>query len=773
MKFGIGQPVPRTEDTRLLTGCGSYVDDLSLPGQGHGYFLRSPYAHARILSLDTKAAAAMPGVRAIITGADLAAAGVGPIACHLRLVQKDGSLLKLPRRPALQTDRVRFVGDPVCLIVADTLEQARDAAEDILIAYDPLPSTTSTSGTLAPEAPQVWEEAPGNLCFDWESGDKVATAAAFEKAARVVTLDLVNNRVSPTSMEGRAAIADYDNADERMTLYVSSQGVFSIQKQLMNDVFHLPQEKIRVVTPDVGGGFGMKLFMYPEYVAILHAARVLGQPVRWASDRSEAFQSDDHGRDNVTRAELALDQDGRFLALKVDTIANMGAYLSNYGPFVATQAGTAMLAGCYTTPAIYVSVKGVFTNTAPVDAYRGAGRPEAAYCLERIVDKAGRETGLGPREIRLRNFIPATAMPYHTALGHIYDTGDFQRNMTDAVRLAGWDGFEERRRRSRAAGKRRGIGLASYIEACSGGGPEQSTVRVHGDGRVTVLIGTQSNGQGHETAYKQITATRLGIGPEDITIIQGDTDLISFGSGTGGSRSIPVGGAALSDAALNVVEQMRLSAANMLEAATTDIEFADGVFTIAGTDRRVSFRDIAKTAAPDAGATAFEGVARWAPPTSTFPNGTHICEIEVDDDTGSVQIVGYVVVDDFGTVLNPLLLKGQIHGGIAQGLGQALLEEAVYDRDSGQLLTGSFMDYAMPRADHLPPINIHLNSVPSTTNALGMKGAGEAGAIGAPPAVINAIVDALADLGVDHIDMPATPSRVWALLHRDTAATTR
>jgi carbon-monoxide dehydrogenase large subunit len=763
MKFGIGQAVPRTEDARLLTGGGRYTDDIAPAGALVGHVLRSPHAHARVVRVDAAAAMAAPGVHAVVTGADLARDGVGTIPCNVPLRQKDGTLLKTPPRPALAVDAVKFAGDPVAFVVAETLEQAKDAAELIEVDYDPLPAVADTVGALDPGAARVWDVAPGNLCFDWEKGDGPATAAAMAKAARVVELDLVNNRVAPTSMEGRACIADYDTAAERFTVWVSSQGVHGLRRQFADAIFRVPHEKVRVITTDVGGGFGMKLFMYPEYVACAYAARLLGRAVKWTSDRSEAFLADDHGRDNVSRARLGLDADGRFLALKVETVANLGAYLSNFGPYIPTEAGTGMLAGCYTTPAVHVEVKGVFTNTAPVDAYRGAGRPEAAYLLERIVDAAARELGMSPAEIRRRNFIPASAMPYTTAMGLTYDSGDFRKNMDDALAMADWDGFEGRRKAARARGRRRGIGLASYIEACSGGGPEQATVQVHGDGKVTVLIGTQSNGQGHETAYKQIASARLGVDADDITIVQGDTDVLTFGSGTGGSRSVPVGGAALSDGALRLVEKMKPAAADLLEAAAVDVEFDEGAFRVVGTDRAVALRDVAASKASGA-AVAFEEVAQWKPPASTFPNGTHVCELEIDEDTGGVEIVRYVVVDDFGVVINPTLVMGQVHGGVVQGVGQALHEEARYDPDSGQLVTGSFMDYAMPRADDVPMIEIKLNEVRCTTNALGMKGAGEAGAIGAPPAVINALVDALADLGVRHVDMPATPLKLWEIM---------
>jgi carbon-monoxide dehydrogenase large subunit len=769
-KFGIGQAVPRTEDARLLTGRGRYTDDVSMAGQAYAYVLRSPHAHADILSIDTADALGVPDVLAIYTGADLEADGIGTLPCQVPLRQKDGSPLKTPPRPALAIGRVRHVGDAVAVVIAESIDAARDASELILVDYADRPAIVEPGRALDPDAAQVWDEAPGNLCFDWEKGDAAATEAGFAKAARVVALDLVNNRIIPNSMEGRACLAAYDAAADKFTFYVSSQGVHGLKSQLANDIFKLPPNKFHVLTTDVGGGFGMKIFNYPEYILTLYAARKLGRPVKWTSERGEAFLSDDHGRDNLTHIEVALDENGKFLALRVATVANLGAYLSNFAPYIPTDAGVAMLAGVYTTPAIHVAVKGVFTNTNPVDAYRGAGRPEAAYALERIVDAAGRETGLGPAENRRRNCIPPEAMPYTTALGKTYDTGDFRRNLEDALAIADWDGFEARRDDARAHGKLRGIGLSTYIEECAGGGPEQATVEVRGDGKVTVLIGTQSNGQGHETAYTQIVSDRLGIPAEDITIVQGDSERVVWGSGTGGSRSIPVGGSALSDSARKIIDKMRAKAAEQLEAAAVDVEFKDGNFTIVGTDRGMSFREVARASAPTESDLAFNEKARWTPPASTFPNGCHVCEVEIDPDTGEIKFVRYVVVDDFGTVLNPMLLAGQIHGGVAQGIGQALYENCVYDPESGQLLSGSFMDYCLPRADQLVSVEFKFNTVPSTTNALGMKGAGEAGAIGAPPAVINAVVDALADLGVRHVDMPATQEKIWRLIQADRVA---
>ncbi|CAO3419453.1 xanthine dehydrogenase family protein molybdopterin-binding subunit [Azospirillum doebereinerae] len=765
MKFGIGQAVPRTEDARLLLGNGRYTDDVSLPGQTHAVFVRSPHAFAAIGAIDTADALAVPGVLAVYTVADLDAENIGPIPCNSDLTQRDGSPYVRTPRPALARGFVRHVGDPVAMVVALTLDAARDAAELVMVDYGDRPSVTGTAEALEPGRPLVWDDAPNNLCFDWETGDEAAVEAALAKAARVVELEIVNNRVVANPMEGRACLAGVEADTGRLSIHVTSQGVHSLQKQFA-EILNEPKSRIRVLTTDVGGGFGMKLFNYPEYVACLFAARRLGRAVKWAAERTEGFVSDDHGRDHVSKARLALDADGRFLGLRVDTIANLGAYLSNYGPFIPTDAGSAMLVGSYRTPAVYVRVKGVFTHTQPVDAYRGAGRPEAAYLLERLIDHAGRVTGLGPAEIRRRNFIPGSAMPYATPMGQVYDTGEFARNLEDGLALADMAGLPARKAEAKARGRLRGAGLSTYIEACSGGGPEQATLRIGGDGKVVLLIGTQTNGQGHETAYKQILADRLGVPPEDVEVVQGDTDRISFGAGTGGSRSVPVGGSALAESAAKVVKTATPVAADLLETAEVDIEFAEGRFTVAGTDRSVSLKEVAAKAAANGTGIAFSEQARWTPPASTFPNGCHIAEVEVDPDTGHVEVVRYSVVDDFGTVVNPMMVIGQVHGGIAQGLGQALQERVVFDPDSGQLLTGSFMDYQLPRAEDMPPIQVKLNCVPSTTNMLGMKGAGEAGAIGAPPAIVNALVDALAEYGIEHIDMPATPLAIWTAIQR-------
>ena len=762
-KFGIGQAVARTEDPRLLTGGGRYTGDIALPDQAVGYFLRSPYAHAGIERLDTAAARETPGVVCIVTAEDLEADGIGTIPCSVPLTNRDGSAMPMPPRTALAKGRVRHVGEAVALVVAETIDAAKDAAELIEVDYAPLPSVTDTAQAMSSDAPPIWDAAASNICFDWEMGDEAATDAAFARAATIVTLDLVNNRVVANPMEPRTCVAAFDATDRRYSLHVASQGVHSLKAQLSKQIFRLPPEDFHVLTGDVGGAFGMKIFMYPEYVATLAAARRCGRPVRWVSERVEGFLSDDHGRDNLSSVELAIDGDGRFIALKVHTTANLGAYLSNFGPFIPTMAGTRMLAGLYTFEAVYCRVHGVFTNTQPVDAYRGAGRPEAAYVVERIVDVAARRLGLSPMEIRRRNLIPPEALPYRTATGNTYDSGRFADLMEEAVERAGWQGFEDRRRAARENGKLRGIGLATYVEACGGGPPETAGVGVDRAGAVTILVGTQTNGQGHETAYKQIVAEALGVAPEAITVVQGDSDRVATGGGTGGSRSIPVGGAAISGAALKVQGQARLKAADLMEAAADDVVFEDGRFAIVGTDRAMTLAEVAAQSTEE---TAFSETDSYRPTSSTYPNGSHICEIEIDRETGAPEIVAYTVVDDFGTVLNPEMLAGQVYGGIAQGAGQALLERTVYD-DDGQLLSASFMDYAMPRADGLPPIDFTYKEIRCTTNALGMKGAGEAGAIGAPPAVINAIVDALAGAGldIDHVDMPATPETLWRLIH--------
>jgi carbon-monoxide dehydrogenase large subunit len=765
-QYGIGQPVRRVEDRRFLTGHGSYVDDLVRPRQAFAHMLRSPHAHARIGALDTAAATGAPGVLAVLTGEDVAGDGLGPIPCLSTLTNRDGSTSPVPPRPAMVRERVRHVGDTVAMVVAESLAQARDAAELIEIDYEPLPATVETALALDPGQPAVWDEVPGNLAFDWGLGDEAAVERAMAAAPHRIGLELVNNRIIVNSMEPRGAVGEYDPGEDAYTLWSSTQGSHFLRNLLAESVFRIPENRIRVVTRDVGGGFGMKLFLYPEHILVLWAAKKLGRPVKWTPERADAFMTDTQGRDNVTRLELALDEELRFLGLKVATIANMGAYLSNFAPEIPTASGGVMFSGVYAIPAIHVAVKGAFTHTVPVDAYRGAGRPEAAYAIERLIDVAARRLGVAAEELRRRNFIRPEAMPYATPLGLVYDSGDFARNLDQALAAADLAGLAGRRAEARARGRYRGLGHCVYIEQSGGGFDEFAELRFDPSGTLTVLMGTQSSGQGHHTAYAQLAAERLGLAPERVRVLQGDTDAIGFGRGTGGSRSLPVGGVALVNAAQKLIAKGRRIAAHLLEAAEADLDFADGVFRIAGTDREIGIEAVARAAfnppqLPPEIEPGFAESGHFTPPASTFPNGCHVCEVEIDPLTGHVDIVRYVVVDDFGTVINPLLLQGQVQGGVAQGVGQAMLERCVYDPQTGQLVTGSLTDYAVPHADTLPLIEFAYNVVPCRTNPLGLKGAGEAGAIGAPPALVNAMVDALAPLGIEHIDMPATPERLW------------
>ncbi|MEQ8312665.1 MAG: xanthine dehydrogenase family protein molybdopterin-binding subunit [Gammaproteobacteria bacterium] len=768
-KFGIGQAVSRIEDDRLTRGAGKYIDDVQLANQSYAAFVRSPHANARILEIDKESASSLPGVLAVYTAEDLEADGIGHVPCGADANNIDGSPCVKPPRPALAQGQVRHVGDAVAIVVAESRSEAQDAAEQLWVDYEMLDAVVETDRAMDSDSPQVWEQAKQNRCFHWQDGNREATEQALSAADKIVELELINNRVIPTSMETRGAIAEIEAGTGRLVLHVSCQGVHVVRRLLASAVFKCEPEEIRVKCYDVGGGFGMKIFLFPEYVAVCYAAKKLGRPVRWIAERSEAFVADSHGRDHVTQLKLALDSDAKILGLKIDTIANLGAYLSNFAPFVATAAGVSMLVGCYAIETAHVEVQGVFTNTAPVDAYRGAGRPEAIYAIERLLDVAAFDLGLSPDEIRRRNFIPANAMPYTTAFGIEYDSGDFAQNMEQALELSAWTQFEARRAESAAKGKLRGIGLACYIERCAGGAPEEARLRVDDKGHVTLYIGTQSNGQGHETAFRQILTERLGLSFEDVTIVQGDSDLIKTGGGTMGSRSVPVGGAAINASADKIIAVARSKAAELLEAAVSDIEFDDEEFRIVGTDRVKSFKQVAEASA-DQNGISFDETEGFAPGAATYPNGTHICELEIDPETAVIEILDYTVVDDFGRVINPLLLEGQVHGGIGQGLGQALLECCAYEPDSGQLLSASFMDYTLPRADDLPMIHFARNEIPCTTNPLGIKGAGEAGAIGAPPAIINAVVNALADYGVRHLDMPVTPDKLWRFIHQSADA---
>ena len=769
-KFGMGQSVSRKEDDRLVNGRGEYTDDSSLPGQAHGIVVRSPHAHARIARIDAARASAAPGVLAVLTAADVTADGLGTQPCFAPTTNIDGSPYVSPPHALLAGDYARHVGDPVVFIVAETHERAWEAADLVDIDYEILPAVTDTATALSAGAPQVWPEAPNNQCVHWAQGDATATDAAFATAAHVATLELVNNRLVVNSMEARGALGVYDSATERFMLTTGTQGVSGIKSILAGMVFQVPEENVRVITNDVGGGFGMKGQFYAEMALVLWASKRIGRPVKWTSDRSEAFLSDIHGRDHVTKADLALDCDGKFLGLRVSTVANMGAYLSTVSVLIPCEACQGMHTGVYDIPVAYNEVRAVFTHSVPVDAYRGAGRPEAAYMIERLVDVAARVSGIDPAELRRRNYIKPEAMPYTTSLGLLYDSGEFARNMDQAQVAADWARADKRRETARSLGKLRGIGMAYYIETCAGPmlGPENVTLRVEPD-HIAVVIGTQASGQGHETAFAQLVCDNLGVDFEQVELISGDSDITPPSMGTAGSRSLTIGGGALGLAAKDLIEKGRALAENLLEVAASDIEFADGTFVVVGTDRHVSLFDVA-AAVPDGKVSSANGDAElfgrgeWATENATYPNGCHICEVEIDGDTGAVEIVTYALVDDFGNVINPLLLAGQIHGGIAQGAGQALMEVAAYD-GSGQLLTGSFMDYAMPRAQDFPMFDVAYNKIPCTTNPLGIKGAGEAGSVGAPPAIVNAIVDALSDYGIDHIEMPVTAERIWEIIH--------
>jgi carbon-monoxide dehydrogenase large subunit len=771
MKFGVGQPVRRFEDQTLITGRGRYTDDIVLPNMAQAFVLRAPVAHANIKRIDTAAARKMPGVLAVLTGEDVAADGLGDIPCHAPLNNRDGSPRSDTPRPMLAAAKVRHAGQPVVLVVAETLPQAQDAAEAVEIEYDALPAVTDARAALAKGAPQLFDGIPGNLVFDWDNdtSDFAATDAAFAKAAHVTTLEMINNRVVVNAMEPRNAIGDWDAASGRPVLYTGTQGSHFVRDPLAEAVLKVPKEKLRVVTPpNVGGAFGMKAFVYPEQALVVWAASKLKRPVRWQSDRSEGFLSDNQGRDHFTKAELAMDAKGRFLAIRVSLIANIGAYLSPMGPFIPTRS-TDLISGLYTTPAIAINVKGVCTNTVPVCAYRGAGRPEASYLIERLVDAAARQLNMTPDRIRRINLIPEKAIPYTSPTKLTFDSGEFEKMMDLAMERADWKGFKARRKESHKRGRLRGIGMATYTERCGGGFPETASIEFKGD-HVELVMGNQEYGTGLVTSYKQVVSDRLGIDAEKIEVVYGDSDRSPRGL-TGGSRALPVGGSALHEASLKVIDKGKQIAANLLEASAADIQFGDGAFRIVGTDRRVDLFAVAEAAKDPAklppGMTPGLDVTQVQNPTAaTYPNGCHIVEVEIDPDSGTTTVERYTVVDDFGAVINPMLLEGQVHGGVVQGLGQALLEETVYD-DSGQLLTGTFMDYAIPRADNLPLFSFATRNVPCTANPLGIKGAGEAGAIGAPPAVINAIVDALRTRKADiaHIDMPATPRRVWEALH--------
>jgi aerobic carbon-monoxide dehydrogenase large subunit len=776
----IGARIQRKEDYRFLTGAGQYTDDVALPRQSHAAFLRSPHAHAKIRKISIDKAKSAPGVLAVYTGADLAAAKVGGLPCGWLITDVNGQPMKEPPYPALAQGKVRHVGERVAVVVAETASQARDAAELIDVDYDVLPAVTD--GTKAKGGSALHEIAPDNTCYVWALGDKAAVDSAFSKASHITKLEFVNNRLVPNAIEPRSANASYSRADDGYTLYVASQNPH-VERLLMTAfVLGLPENKVRVVAPDVGGGFGSKIYLYPEDVVVTWASKQLNRPVKWTSDRSEAFLSDAHGRDHVTVAELALDKNGKFLAMRVRTTANLGAYLSTFASCIPTILYATLLAGQYTTPVIYCEVTAAFTNTTPVDAYRGAGRPEATYVIERLVETAARELKLDPVEIRRRNFIKT--FPYQTPVALCYDTGNYEATLSAALDLADVGGFQNRKEESLKRGKLRGIGYACYIEACGiapsnvagslgarAGLFEAGEIRVHPTGTVTVFTGSHSHGQGHETTFAQVVADRLGLAIEAVEIVHGDTSKILFGMGTYGSRSLAVGGTAIVKALDKIVAKGKKIAAHLMEAAEADIEYDRGVFKVAGTDKQKAFGEVAFAAyvphnypldklEPGLNENAF-----YDPTNFTFPAGTYVCEVEVDRDTGATEIASFTAVDDFGKVINPMIVEGQVHGGLAQGIGQALTEGCRYD-DSGQLLTGSLADYSIPRAGDVPTFKIDTRETPCTHNPLGVKGCGEAGAIGAPAAVMNAITDAL---GVKDLAMPATAQTVWRTLQKKAA----
>ena len=770
----IGASLKRKEDARFLTGRGRYTDDINLPGQLYAHLLRSTVAHADLASVDTSAAEAAPGVHAVFTGPDME--GVGGVPTGWLIHSKDGSPMVEPAHPAMAIGKVRHVGEIVAIVVAETRDQAREAAALVDIDYQELPAVASLEAARAAGAPKVWDEADGNLCYDWEVGDRTAAEDAIAGAAHTVSIDVVNQRLVPNAIEPRAAIGSFDPTTEVYTLYTTSQNPHLIRLLLGAFVLGLPEHKLRIVAPDVGGGFGSKIPHYAEEAIITWTAGRLGRPVKWTSDRSEAFVSDTQGRDHISTATLGLDADGKFVGLKVSTQANLGAYLSTFATCVPTYLYGILFAGPYTTPAIYCEVEGVFTNTVPVDALRGAGRPEATYLLERLVDKAAAATGIDRVDIRRRNFI--REFPYQTPVALQYDQGDYDATLDLALEASDWDGFEARRSEAAGRGKLRGIGISTFIEACGiapsavvgslgarAGLYEVGSVRVHPTGSVSVFTGTHSHGQGHETTFAQIVAETLGVDFEAVDVVHGDTNAIPFGMGTYGSRSLAVGGTAIYNAVQKVIAKGKKIAAHLLEASEEDIEFADGNFTVAGTDRSKSIGEVALTAYvphnyPEGLEPGLEETAFYDPLNFTFPAGTHVAEVEVDPETGVVELVAVTGADDVGRIINPMIVNGQLHGGLAHGIGQALLEHCEYD-DEGQLVTGSYMNYTMPRAGDLPNFNINHNTTHCTHNPLGVKGVGEVGSIGVPPAVINAVVDALSPLGVTHIEMPATSQRVW------------
>ena len=761
-EFAIGQGVSRFEDPRLVRGDGRYTDDIKLPGLAHGVVLRSPHAHAKIKSIDTAAAKSAPGVLAVLTSADIKAAGYGDLPVPGGLKRRDGSPMYRPRYPILVEDRVRWIGDSVAFVVAETVAQALDAAEMITVDYEELPAVTSTAEAPKPGAPRVWDDCPDNICFVELIGDKAAVDAAFARAAHVTRHRFVINRITAATMEPRGAVGDYSAADGRYTIYTPIQRPHPTRADLAK-LLKVPESKVRIVTGDTGGSFGMKSPIFNETPLVLLASKLTGRPVKWISTRTEAFLSDAQARDNVTEAELALDKNGIFIAFHVKTFAAIGAYLQHSMPAFVLNAGT--LAGVYRTPAMHVDITAVFSNTNPMRPYRGNGRPEAAYVIERMVDLAAAELGMDPTELRRRNYVPPSAMPFKTGLTFTYDSGEFEKNMDLALDLADRKGVKARKAEARKRGKLLGFGLSNTIERAGAPSTEGAEVRFDRSGSLILFSGSNSQGQGHETVFKQLVCDRLGLDPKEAQYIQGDTDQVFYGEGTGGSRSATLAGSAFHLATEKVVTKARAIAANMLKVEEADLKFDEGVYSTNQTNRTLSVKEIAAASfdtanLPRGMEPGLFATAVYKAPVNNYPNGCHTCELEIDRETGKVEITRYSVVDDFGTVLNPLLLHGQVHGGIAQGAGQALMEDIHFDA-SGQLVTASFMDYAMPHAHDLCDMEVESNPVPTKTNPLGVKGAGEAGCVGALPAVANALVDALSEFGVKHIEMPATPERIW------------
>ncbi|HCU91137.1 MAG TPA: carbon monoxide dehydrogenase [Gammaproteobacteria bacterium] len=784
MISGIGKSVRRKEDQRFITGSGRYSDDISLPNQLHLYVLRSPVAHARLKSVDTTAAASAEGVVAVYAADDLERGGVTAMLTGWPVANKDGSPMADPPRVVLATDKLAYVGQPIVGIIAESRLLAKDAAELIEFEYEELPAIVDTASALAPDSPQIWEEAPNNLSFDWEIGDQAATAAAFAEAAHVVEIDTIQNRLVPSAMEPRALVCEYDAASEEYTMYVSHQAPHLARFFHARSNLNIPEHKLRVVAPDVGGGFGSKSYQYSEEMVALYATKQLGRPVKWASSRSEAFLSDAHARDHVTHSAMALDENGKILAVKSSVVANLGAFISLFGAAIPTVFHATMLTGVYAIPACYSEVKGVLTNTVPTDAYRGAGRPEAAYTIERLIETAAVKLNIDSIELRRRNFIPPDAFPYTTALGMEYDSGEYAKCLDLTLAAADYTGFEERRAEAATRGKLRGIGVCVYVEVAGPGpsapqvawgakmaGYEAATVRVNSDATVKVMTGTQSHGQGHETTFAQIVSEQLSIPIDDIEIIHGDTSQIPFGQGTYGSRSLTVGGSAIFNGVNKIIHKGKKIAAHMLEAPLEEIDFIEGFFKVGDTDRILAFKDVAFEAyVPgnyplDVLEPGLEETAFYDPPNFTFPAGAHCCELEVDPETGVVEILNYNVGDDLGVIINPMIVDGQIHGGLAQGIGQALMENTQYDPESGQPLSGSFLDYCMPRADNLPMFGSNTIDGYSATNPLGAKGAGEAGTIGAPVTVMNAVLDALGPIGITDLTMPATSNKIWTAIN--------